>query len=156
MIQRIQTVYMLLCVVAVVLCMCNPVGLFDYQGTSSTLYNLWISRSVNGVVVHEVMPWVAMFAILTFVASLITIDIFLFKKRALQMRILNFCLILLVLYYVVGGVFVYMAMHGDVPCDGFRPTIWTAMPFVAVVLGYLAFRGILKDQLLINSLDRLR
>lgn len=157
MIQRIQTVYMLLCVVAIVLCMCNPIGFFDLQDAQSdTLYNLWISREADGVIRHLIMPWPALFAILSFVASLITIDIFLFKKRALQMRILIFCLILLLLYYVVAGVFVYFAMRGDSPCIGFRPTVWAALPFVAVILGYLAFRAILKDELLIKSLDRLR
>lgn len=157
MIQRIQTIYLLLCIVCIVLCLCNPVGYLDLQdGTSDTLYNLWVSRQEYDGIRHLIMPWPVLFTLLTLVAGLLTIDIFLFRKRALQMRLLNFGLILLILYYVVAAVFIYIALRGDSPCIGFRPTVWAAMPIVAVILGYLAFRAILRDELLVRSLDRLR
>ena len=72
------------------------------------------------------------------------------------MRLLNFGLIVLILYYLVAVVFIYIALRGDSPCIGFRPTVWAALPIVAVILGYLAFRAILRDELLVRSLDRLR
>ena len=102
------------------------------------------------------MPWPVLFTLLTLVASILMFDIFLFKKRALQMRLLNFGLIVLILYYLVAVVFIYIALRGDSPCIGFRPTVWAALPIVAVILGYLAFRAILRDELLVRSLDRLR
>lgn len=157
MIQRIQTIYLLLCIACIVLCMCNPVGYLDLQdGTSDTLYNLWVSRQEEDGIRHLIMPWPVLFILLTLVASILMFDIFLFKKRALQMRLLNFGLIVLILYYLVAVVFIYIALRGDSPCIGFRPTVWAALPIVAVILGYLAFRAILRDELLVRSLDRLR
>lgn len=148
---------MLLSIVCLVLCLCNPVGHFDLQdATSDTLYNLWVSQQREGGIHHIIMPWPVLFILLVLVASLLSINIFLFRKRALQMRILNFGLILLIFYYIVGAVFVYVALRGDSPCIGFRPTVWAAFPMVAVILGYLGFRSILKDELLVRSLDRLR
>ncbi len=158
MIQRIQTVYMILAIVAVVLGMCNPIGVFTIEDSlTATLYNLWVSfDNGDGTAQHVVMPWAALFALLTLVATLLTVNIFLFKKRALQMRIANFSMLLLVGYFIAGGVFLYLQMNGEVPCTGFRPTVWAAMPLIALIFSYLAFRGILKDQLLINSLNRIR
>ena len=38
----------------------------------------------------------------------------------------------------------------------FKVTVWASLPFVSLILLYLAFRGILKDEKLVRSLDRLR
>lgn len=154
---------MVLAIVAVVLGMCNPVGVF--RATDSTpvadLYNLWLSVDVesNGNITHVVMPWAALFGLQVMVASLLTINIFLYSKRALQMRVVNFSMLLLVAYYIVGCVCIFLLNHQHDDLDtlgAFRPTVWAAMPFVALIFSYLAFRGILKDQLLIKSLDRIR
>ncbi len=162
MIQRIQTLYMLLAIVAAVLCMCNPVGVILAEDSTplADLYNLWLSvdPESNGVISHVVMPWASLFALLALVCTLLTIGIFLFKKRALQMRVVNLSMLLLIGYYIAGLAFIMLFNHDNgLPLlSSFRPTVWVAMPFVALVLSYLAFRGILKDQLLIKSLDRLR
>lgn len=160
MLQRIQTVYMVLAIVCVVLGLCNPIGqLTGGDGGSAMLYNLWLSLTAeSGVTEHVVMPWAALFALLVLVASILTVNIFLFKKRALQMRICSFAMLILVGYYLAGVAFLLLNSYdeGASLMSCFRPTVWGAMPFVAIILTYLAFRGILKDQLLIKSLDRLR
>ena len=69
------------------------------------------------------------------------------------MRVAVFCMILLVGYYAYLGFLLYMA-HAD-GC-AYTPSVTAAFPFVCIVLDYLAFRGILKDELKIRSLDRLR
>ena len=160
MIQRIQTVYMVLAIVCVVLGLCNPIGnIVAGDGGSATLYNLWLSLTDEaGATAHVVMPWVALFALLVLVATILTVAIFLYKKRALQMRIVNFSMLILVGYYLAGVAFLLLNNYDGEQSlmSAFRPTVWTAMPFVSIVFSYLAFRGILKDQLLIKSLDRLR
>ena len=67
--------------------------------------------------------------------------------------IMVFCMILLVGYYAYLGFLVYMA-HAD-GCS-YTPSVTAAFPFICIVLDYLAFRGILKDELIVRSLDRLR
>lgn len=158
MIQRIQTVYMLLSVVACVVCLANPICHFslDFIPTGD-LYNLWLSVSPDadgGEVKHQLTPWVAQFALLVVVATLTLLNIFIYDKRALQMRNLIFCMIVLVGYYLVGGIFVWRLCSEY----GFsvRPTFFAALPFVSLVLDYLALRAVRKDENLVRSLDRLR
>lgn len=160
MIQRIQTIYLVLAVVAVVLCMCNPIGVFRAADATplATLYNLWLSVDFAGKISHVVMPWVALFALLAFVATMLTFSIFLFKKRALQMRVVNFSMLILVGYYLsaVGLIVFFNQQQGLQTWTGFRPSVWMGLPLVALIFSYMAFRAILKDEMLVRSLDRLR
>jgi len=154
---------MVLAIVAVVLCMCNPIGIFRAEDSTplADLYNLWLSVDMEGNggnIQHVVMPWASLFALLALIATVLTGAIFMYKKRALQMRMVSFSMIMLVAYYIAGVACIMLFNHNnELPLfGGFRPNVWMAMPLVALILSYLAFRGILKDQLLIKSLDRLR
>ena len=151
MIQRIQSLYMLASTILGVVCLSLPLGkFFDDLGLSATLYNLWMRISENDT--YSFAPW-ALFAILLLVTVLTFLDIFLFRHRAFQMRILVFCIILLVGYYAWLAFFAVMQTREGFT---FKPSVTAALPFVCIVLDYLAFRGILKDEMLIRSLDRLR
>ncbi len=150
MIQRIQSLYLLLSVILGTVCLSRPVGHFlTTEGERyADLFNLWM-RFDDGR--HSFSPW-ALFAILVIVCALTFLNIFLFKYRALQMRIVSLCMILLTGYYIYFAIFTYLN-SGD--CS-FRPTVAAALPFACIVLDYLAFRGILNDEMLIRSLNRLR
>ncbi|MCD8304177.1 MAG: DUF4293 domain-containing protein [Prevotellaceae bacterium] len=150
MIQRVQTLYLLLAAVLQTVCLCRPVGLFLGEDGEllSRLFNLWTS-SEDGT--HSLAPW-ALFAILLIAATLTLISVFLFRTRALQMRAVSLSMVLLVGYYAYLVVFVWLHLEGV----SYRPTVATALPLVSIILLFLAFRGILKDELLVRSLDRLR
>lgn len=152
MIQRIQTLYLLLSAVLATVCLCLPLGRFFGAGGErvADLYNLWLRLAATGE--HRFGPW-ALFVLLVVVATLTLLDIFLYRRRALQMRVVTFCMILLVCYYGVLGFVLYTAHAEDMQ---FRPTLAAALPFVCIVLDYLAFRGVLKDELLVRAQDRLR
>ena len=84
MIQRIQTVYMLLALIATVVCLISPVGLFqaDTLGVGDiTMYNLFLQQGD----VKSFSVW-AMFALLLFTCPLTILAIFLYKNRKLQAR----------------------------------------------------------------------
>ncbi len=157
MIQRIQSVYMLLSVVACVVCLASPVGMFTAEtGPVADLYNLWLSvtNGSTGDVVHKLTPWVAGFALLAFAATFTLLNIFIYNRRTLQMRTLLWCVLVLAGYYIVEAVFVWRL------CDEhdfrFRTTVFAALPFVSLVLDLLALRAVRKDDNLVKSLDRLR
>lgn len=82
------------------------------------------------------------------------LGIFLFRRRALQMRICIFCIILLVGWYLALVAFAYIM--GDGLVGEYRPQLWASIPAINAILLYLAFRAILHDELLVRSLDRLR
>lgn len=98
-------------------------------------------------------PW-AMFALLLAAAVVAFIAIFLFRRRMFQVRMSVFGGLLLVGYYVVFVSFVYVFKSRY---DADFTLNWTAaFPAVALILDYLAFRNIMKDELMIRSLERLR
>lgn len=159
MIQRIQTLYLLLAFGCLVGCLCVPVGAFltDEGVRVAIMYNLQLTYAaqfvVEGMEGHS-FATVSMFVVLIVAAFLSFVAVFLFRKRALQMRLCTFCMIILVGWYVLYGFFIYHLSQGlELP---FRPDLGGAFPFCAIVLVYLAFRGIMKDEMLVRSLDRLR
>lgn len=151
MLQRIQTVYLLLITVCAVWCLCAPVGHFHQNGMGvAELYNLWLAP-VDGA--RNFSPW-AMFLLLFLTAVSSSVAVFLYKRRMLQVRLAVFGGLFLVGYYIVLIAFVYLfksRLEADFTVN------WTvAFPAVALILEYLAFRGIMKDELIVRSLDRLR
>lgn len=152
MIQRIQTVYLMLAFALCIICMCVSIGHFyttDGEHVGD-LYNLWVHLADGH---RSLKPW-ALFVLLLIPSTLIFLSIFMFRRRAIQMRMCVFNMILLVGWYICYGVFAYIL--GGVLESVFRPSPMAAIPFACIVLLYLAFRGILKDEMLVRSLDRLR
>lgn len=152
MIQRIQTVYLLLAFALCILCMCVSIGHFytaDGEHVGD-LYNLWVHLADGH---RSLKPW-ALFVLLLIPSTLIFMSIFMFRQRAIQMRMCVFNIILLVGWYICYGVFAYIL--GGVFESDFRPSVMATIPFTSIVFLYLAFRGILKDEMLVRSLDRLR
>lgn len=115
------------------------------------MYNLWLVS--EGKHLFYFCP--VLMAILVIATALIFIDIWLYKRRALQMRVATFCMILLVFWYIALGTITYLLDSVVMLALG-HPHWTTAFPAVALILLYLAFRGILKDEMLVRSLDRLR
>lgn len=177
MIQRIQTVYLLLASILCVVCLCLPIGQFvNSDGeTTATLFNLWVHVPYAGPVgstiqttaeggselvlaqeaagQHLCTPW-ALFALLVLVATGLIFDIFLWRTRLVQSRLAMLCCILIVGWYAVYVAFAFLlkdSYGGD-----FSPTLWAALPAIACIFSYFAFRAILKDEALVRSLDRLR
>ena len=162
MIQRIQTLYLLAAFALCIVCLCMPLAHFIVnEGQSGALagfwdayervdmYNLWLVS--EGKHLFYFCP--VLMAILVIASALIFIDIWLYKRRALQMRVATFSMILLVFWYIALVIIIYLL--GSVLFMG-RPHWTAALPAAALILLYLAFRGILKDEMLVRSLDRLR
>lgn len=151
MIQRIQSLYLLISMVLGVICLCMPLGRFTTADGEhyADLYNLWVRMCESGV--HLFSPW-ALFVLLVLVCTLTFVSIFLFTRRALQMRTVSFCMVLLVGYYIYFCFFAWTS-KGE---GNFTPSLTAALPLVCIILDYLAFRSILKDEMLVRSLDRLR
>ncbi|MBO7067488.1 MAG: DUF4293 domain-containing protein [Bacteroidaceae bacterium] len=157
MIQRIQTLYLLLVTILIVVCMSNCIGYFisDDGVMSGKLFNLlYLDMEDGNKAVSLYTPW-ALFVILLIAATLSFLNIFMFKYRALQMRICSFCMILLVGWYAVYAAFAWY-ISDILKSASFRVGIMASLPGVCLILLYLAFRGIMKDEKLVRSLDRLR
>ena len=135
MIQRIQTIWLLLAVIAALV----SIELSFYSGNKDN--NLF--ENLNGSSNFLLL-------ILTVAVALTgLVTIFLFKNRKLQMRLtwlgLLLQLVVLALYFQQTKQFV----QGNF-------TLTSAISFVIPVFFILAWLGIRKDEKLIKSMDRLR
>ena len=149
MIQRIQSVYLLVVTILMIICMCNPIGsIIAADNQISEFYSLFISMP-DGSKVYA--PW-ALFAIQAIIAVLAFTTIFLFKKRMLQIRLTIFSSVMLIGYYI--AVVAYIMMLAE---ETTFSASWTVcLPFVAIILNWLAIRGIGADEALVKAYDRLR
>ncbi len=154
MIQRIQTIYLaLVAALSGILLNGNIVNLVGENGESYSLSYRGISIMHDGVaeIVEKSLP----LTILLFALPLLfLISIFLFKNRKLQIRLTVFSTLLqagaliLILYYVF--------FTGNKLGASLLFNAKITFPLIGVILGYLAFRAILKDELLVKSYDRIR
>ena len=111
MIQRIQSVYLLVVSILMVICMCNPIGsIIASTNEISEFGNLAITLP-DGT--KDYAPW-ALFAILLIVAVLAFVTIFLFKKRMLQIRLTIFSIVMLIGYYLALAALIFMTAE-DLP-----------------------------------------
>lgn len=149
MIQRIQTIYLLVVAILMVVMMSFPVGNLiaaDYTVTEFTNLALVAADGTS-----DYAPW-AMFVILLVVGAVALGTIFLYKKRMLQIRLTLFSIILLIGYYATMVAFVLM-LKGE---SNFAPSWTLCLPLVAIVLDWLAIRAIGKDEMLVKAYERLR
>ena len=80
--------------------------------------------------------------------------IFLFRNRILQIRMTIFNSLLLVGYYLAFVAFLFVFRSR---LDASFHLSWgLCLPFVSLVLNYLAIRAIGKDEVLVRAADRLR
>lgn len=149
MIQRIQSVYLLVVSILMVICLCNPVGsIIANTNEISEFGNLFITLP-DGT--KDYAPW-ALFVILLVVAVLAFVTIFLFKKRMLQIRLTIFNSVVLIGYYLVMAALIFMTAEET----SFTPSWTICLPFVGIILNWLAIRGIGADEALVKAYDRLR
>lgn len=149
MIQRIQTLYLLAVTILMIVCMCNPVGsIIASTNEISEFGNLFITLP-DGT--KDYATW-ALFAILMVVAVLSFTTIFLFKKRMLQIRLTIFSSVVLIGYYLALVAYIFMLAENTT----FTPSWLICLPFVSIILNWLAIRGIGADEALVKAYDRLR
>jgi hypothetical protein len=147
MIQRIQTVYILLSAILIGLLFSLP---FAEIAFNDQLYLFDIRGIVrNDTVQENGLP----LALLTGLILLLHVyTLFIYKKRILQIRILIFTILLMVGLFGLFYFFTYYAF--DDAQISFKMTV--IFPLVAVILDYLAIRNIGKDEALIRSINRIR
>jgi hypothetical protein len=129
--------------------MCNPIGsIIASTNEISEFGNLAITLP-DGT--KDYAPW-ALFVILLIVAVLAFVTIFLFKKRMLQIRLTIFSSVVLIGYYLALAALIFMTAEDT----NFTPSWTICLPFIGIVLNWLAIRGIGADEALVKAYDRLR
>ena len=156
MIQRIQTVYLLAAGVLMALMLMLPMAEVSANGTGYYVVQSkgWFLDAGTEVPELAMETWPVF--ILVFVLTVLPLfSIFLYRKRKLQIR---FCVYSIILAFGLIGLIYYFFVIGfrqlDEPAYALRFPL--VVPAIFIVLIYLAFRGIRKDEILVRSLDRIR
>lgn len=149
MIQRKQTLYLILALVLLVVTLCNPFASQDADGLGSQqlLFNVGL-KDGNGQL-HLGMWYLFAVLALSFVMGLVAI--FLYLKRRLQMRLCFWAGIFSAAWYA----FIFATIDIS-KLSTYHPRFAFFLPLVAVVLFYLAYRGVKHDDDLVRSADRIR
>ena len=149
MIQRIQSVYLFL--VTLIL----SISAFIAQGYFLTVDGAQYNFKPLGLVVEDqsFSTW-ALIALLLISALIALFTLFVYRSRPHQIRlcILN---ILLLLGYYGAFTFYVIKIKSDLDAE-FIPSWTIGLPGVAIILTYLALRGVAKDEALVRSYNRIR
>ncbi len=160
MIQRVQTIYMLASVIAILTMHFFWLASFAIPEATFELNSLGLVCQTKGFETDR-MVW-ELFIVLLLMVALPLINIFLYKNRKLQLRVLIYTIVLNVLYY---GLFFWECsrMKGDVAAlsqggvvDVHYNIMMLVMPAVSIFALIMAARGVIFDIALLKSLERLR
>ncbi len=150
MLQRIQTVFLILASVCMLVASVTPLAYFFYNGNPVVFEAMGMYQNGN----IESSTW-ALFAIGAISSLLALATVFLYKTRMLQIRISVFNIFLMVGFYLYFG-FLVFRINPEAGLQFQKIGVGIIMPVIAIILTYLAIRRIGADEILVRSLNRLR
>ena len=161
MIQRIQTLYLLLASIAMVMTLHFPLATVVI-GSDEILLRAY---EVTGIAAQGASMWIfiCLIAMLALPTLLSIVIIFLFKNRMLQLRLCVSDIVFLVGSLACIAIFCWRmteAVSALPQYQGLEMVFklgWPSiMPVIAIIFLVLALRGVAKDEALVRSLDRIR
>lgn len=164
MIQRIQTLYLLLIVIAATVLLWQPVLSFT-SAEDAQVQRFATLSAVHGLQEIAVQDESAQEPLVlegtwglpvttALIALLALVDIFLFNKRILQARLNIFLAMLCLGYYGVLAIYIWLAKI-SLGVE-WHVLFWASIPLICFVLTLMATRAILKDEALVRAADRIR
>lgn len=152
MIQRIQSVYLLLVTILLVVAICMPVG--QFVGSDGIAVHVFKPLGITLADGSFQSTW-GLFGILLLSAIIAFCTIFLFRNRMLQIRMTVFCSLLLIGFYIAFFVFMFI-LKSDLNAMAFQLGWALCLPAISIILLYLTFRAIYRDEVIVKAADRLR
>jgi len=151
--QRIQTLFLVLVVVSMVLSMFLPIWNITDGTKEMQLYPLHFTAIENGERVTAYFPYCITAILMTAAATLAILEIRRFDNRITQIKIgtLNSLILAGVMICVV--VF-YNNVTKEYGYGRYGLSLW--IPFIGVASNWLAMRFIRKDEKLVRDSDRIR
>ena len=150
MIQRKQTLFLLLAVILGVITMSTPIATVGDEGLTLQRVYCIMAMDAQGGASFQVWP---LFLLLLLASSISVIDIFLFRQRMVQAKICMVSVILFMAFYVGLAVFSKLLAPDAL---NFHPTLSAALPAVSAILCVMARKGIIADEKLVRAADRIR
>ncbi len=152
MIQRIQTLFLLGAAVFLAFMLFMPLAeILTADGVYHTVESGGLKTESGEVLV----PTLPVLILILVTALLLLINIFLFRKRKLQIRLCVYSIVLC--FGLIGLLYYYwVVMFRQINVEHYWLRIPVVFPVVAIILIYLAFRGIRRDEILVRSIEKIR
>lgn len=154
MIQRIQTLYLLLAAICVGATFMLPLMQYSDGIAEYTLRGYMISDGMSS----STRPVIYLAILLGISALVPLVTIFLFKRRMLQIRLCVAEIVLLAGSLIMTAIYCWLAYRSvaEAPFGAGSVKVWVCLPLVALIFTVLAVKAIFRDELLIRSLNRIR
>ena len=144
MIQRIQTLYLLIVTLLATICCFFSFAVVTPSpitfNTAGALHSAWL---IPSAALGILIPAIAFGSI------------FLYKKRILQMRVNSFNMVLMI-FQIIAYAVILVLVHRTAPEAEIKISWPCIVPLINLILTYLAIRGIGSDEALVRAADRLR
>jgi hypothetical protein len=153
MIQRIQTLYLLVSLGLIVLIFFLPVA--ELISGNNQLVTFKATGFYDNGTGNHIISTVPVVIINSVIICIYFICIFLYKSRMIQIRL---CVLNMILLAGLIGLFCFHLLFylKTVQNVDFKIGISFIIPVIAIIFTYLAFRGIRKDEYLVRLADRIR
>ena len=159
MIQRVQTLYVLLATIFTGLLLFVPLASSDISNMHAdlTAWGIYVTDMTNNGLITQVLSH-SWFGILLTVTTLLPFaTIFLYKNRKRQMLL---CIVEIILLAVSAGLLIYL-QQTDMLIKGMAQPKFVLLSqsgllLLSIVSVWIARRRIAKDEALVRSLDRIR
>ena len=153
MIQRIQTVYLLIVAGLFSALLFLPLALVQ-SGVTLYSFDVFGLNTVIAPITLAYPTW-SLLAIAGVIIILSFVILFLYKRRVLQIRMCVYNALLIIGFCILVGFYLWR-FAAQLPEMKITFRIWAAFPIIALILDYLALRNIGADEILVRSLERLR
>ena len=149
MLQRKQTLYLLAAIIVSIVCLSLPLAKIEPTGMGewTVVYALFTQGTeIDG----SVWP---LFAVMLLTYPVAIGAIVTYKNRLLQARLCVWAVVLCVAWYAY---YAYLLFAVFQAAGSYHTTVGVCLPFIAIVLYLLARKGIMDDERLVRSADRIR
>ncbi|KPK79137.1 MAG: hypothetical protein AMS27_18305 [Bacteroides sp. SM23_62_1] len=153
MIQRIQTLYLLFALILTVLLFFSPIiEILTDNNQLLVFKSSGLYEAESDEIIIKTVPVTILLAVVVF---LYFIAILLYKRRVLQARI---CMLTILLLAGLAGLLIYYLtfVFRKIDTTGSSFQLAALYPVICIILTYLAYRGIRKDEQIVRSIEKIR
>ncbi|MDR1357345.1 MAG: DUF4293 domain-containing protein [Tannerellaceae bacterium] len=154
MLQRIQTVYLLIIAALTSAMMFLPLAVLQTGGGSYMLGVFGVTEAASQA--ELIYPVWGLFALTAVIVLLAVVTVFMYKNRIRQIRLCVFNAIVMVGFYGLFAFLIYGVMKRELSDLSVNVQIALSFPLISLILDYLALRNIAADEVLVRSVERLR
>lgn len=154
MIQRIQTLWLFFVAALCALSICMPLGHFAAGADIYALGAYGLKNADGEIVIRTI--YMALLLDMACVLPLVTI--FLYNRRMLQFRLCVVEIVLLAGAQVIMLIYCFLSnrIFSELEFHAINLHVTAFLPVAGILFSWLAARGIMHDEIMVRSLDRIR